>query len=142
MKEHSKASKSESARKQAVETQANNRERQETTREIQRLAERLWRAARAGAGNGQPATAIVEDGFHVGIDLGDRESNYCFLDAKGNIVAEGALGTTQAELDGLFSSIPTCRIAIEVGTHSPWVSALLESHGHKVFVANLPRLQQ
>jgi len=29
-----------------------------------------------------------------------------------------------------------CRIAIEVGTHSPWVSRLLKSLGHEVIVAN------
>jgi transposase len=29
-----------------------------------------------------------------------------------------------------------CRIAIEVGTHSPWVSRLLKSVGHEVIVAN------
>lgn len=69
------------------------------------------------------AMAVVSDvGYCVGIDLGDRKSNYCFLDAKGNIVAEGTLVTTHAELSALFSSIPKCRIAIEVGTH-----AILES---------------
>jgi transposase len=35
-----------------------------------------------------------------------------------------------------FKSIPRSRIAIEVGTHSPWVSSLLESIGHEVYVAN------
>jgi len=39
-------------------------------------------------------------------------------------------------LSELYSSIPKCRIAIEVGTHSPWICALLKSHGHEVFVAN------
>ena len=28
------------------------------------------------------------------------------------------------------------RVAIEVGTHSPWVSRILEDHGHEVLVAN------
>ena len=51
-------------------------------------------------------------------------------------LAEGTPGTTQAELSELYSSIPKCRIAIEVGTHSPWICALLKSHGHEVFVAN------
>lgn len=50
--------------------------------------------------------------------------------------AEGTLATTQTELNELFSSIPKCCIAIEVGTHSPWICALLKSHGHEVFVAN------
>ena len=29
-----------------------------------------------------------------------------------------------------------CRIAIEVGTHSPWVSRLLQGMGNEVIVAN------
>jgi transposase len=33
------------------------------------------------------------------------------------------------------------RIAIEVGTHSPWVSRLLEERGHQVLVANARKLR-
>jgi transposase len=32
------------------------------------------------------------------------------------------------------------RIAIEAGTHSPWVSGLLEECGHEVLVANARKL--
>ena len=32
-------------------------------------------------------------------------------------------------------------IAIEAGTHSPWVSRLLEECGHKVLVANARKLR-
>jgi transposase len=35
-----------------------------------------------------------------------------------------------------FGAIPPCRIAIEVGGHSRWVSALLSGFGHEVIVAN------
>jgi transposase len=34
-----------------------------------------------------------------------------------------------------------CRIAIEVGTHSPWVSRLLAEIGHEVIVANPRQLK-
>jgi transposase len=33
------------------------------------------------------------------------------------------------------------RIAIETGTHSPWVSRLLEECGHEVLVANAHKLR-
>jgi transposase len=33
------------------------------------------------------------------------------------------------------------RIAIETGTHSPWVSRLLEECGHEVLVANARKLR-
>ena len=32
-------------------------------------------------------------------------------------------------------------IAIETGTHSPWVSRLLESFGHEVLVANARKVR-
>ena len=73
--------------------------------------------------------------FYVGVDLGDKKSYYCFLDADGNMV-EGSLTTTPTDFGEHFKAIPRSRIAIEVGTHSPWVSSLLEEIGHEVYVAN------
>jgi transposase len=35
-----------------------------------------------------------------------------------------------------FGLLGRTRIAIEVGTHSRWVSRLLQEFGHEVFVAN------
>ena len=36
----------------------------------------------------------------------------------------------------VFASLGRCRVAVEVGTHSPWVNRLLKSFGHEVIVAN------
>ena len=35
-----------------------------------------------------------------------------------------------------FGSMPRCRIALETGTHSPWVSRLLSELGHEAMVAH------
>jgi len=75
-------------------------------------------------------------GYHIGIDLGDKKSDYCILDKNANIVAEGKLATTMIEFGMYFREIPRSRIAFEVGTHSPWVSSLLETIGHEIYVAN------
>jgi len=40
-----------------------------------------------------------------------------------------------------FGSRRQSRVAIEVGTHSPWVSRLLKSFGHEVIVANARQVQ-
>jgi transposase len=40
-----------------------------------------------------------------------------------------------------FGPLKRCRIALEAGTHSPWVSRLLKSLGHEVFVANPRQLK-
>src|SRR3954469_3127520 len=72
----------------------------------------------------------------VGLDVGDRRSHYCVLDLTGAIVAEGDVKTTTAGLAVLFAGKGRMRIALEVGTHSPWISRLLIAYGHEVLVAN------
>jgi transposase len=72
----------------------------------------------------------------VGLDLGDRNSRYCILDEAGEVVSEGQLATTQAGLSSQFTKMPASRVALEVGTHSPWVSRCLGAMGHEVIVAN------
>jgi transposase len=53
------------------------------------------------------------------------------------MIEEGRLRTTPEALRRRFASErPPMRIAIEAGTHSPWVSRLLEECGHEVLVAN------
>jgi transposase len=74
--------------------------------------------------------------YYIGIDLGDKRSHYCILDKNTNVVADGILATTVTELELYFKAIPRSRVALEVGTHSPWISQLLEGIGHVVYVAN------
>jgi transposase len=40
-----------------------------------------------------------------------------------------------------FSGMGRCRIAMEVGTHSPWLSRLLSKLGFEVIVANARQVQ-
>ena len=77
----------------------------------------------------------------VGLDTGDRRSRYCILDEVGEKVSEGGLATTKAGLNGLFGQMARSRVALEVGTHSPWISRHLESLGHEVIVANAHRVK-
>jgi len=72
----------------------------------------------------------------IGIDLGDENSAYCVLDAEGEVLSEGIVRTTESGFAQQFQNIPPCRIALETGTHSPWVSRLLQRYGHDVVVAN------
>src|SRR5215471_11047775 len=72
----------------------------------------------------------------IGVDLGDRSSRYCMLSGDGAILREGQVPTTKAGMTATFGSLGRARIAIEVGTHSPWVSRLLGNLGHEVIVAN------
>jgi transposase len=74
----------------------------------------------------------------VGIDLGDKYSYLCLLDTdSGEVIEEGRLRTNPEALRRRFSSEQQpLRVAIEAGTHSPWVSRVLEECGHEVLVAN------
>src|ERR671921_593610 len=78
----------------------------------------------------------------VGLDLGDRYSYVCMLDTEsGEVIEEGRLRTTPEAFGRRFGSERPMRIAIEAGTHSPWVSRLLEGCGHEVLVANARKLR-
>ena len=72
----------------------------------------------------------------IGLDLGDRSSWYCVLDEQGEVLLEQKLGTTPKAMKDVFGAMPRCRIALETGTHSPWVSRLLSELGHEVIVAH------
>src|SRR5215831_9386978 len=72
----------------------------------------------------------------IGLDLGDRSSFYCVLDAAGEITLEQKLPTTPDGMKQAFGKMQRCRIAMETGTHSPWVSRLLTALGHEVIVAH------
>ena len=78
----------------------------------------------------------------VGLDLGDRYSYLCLLDTEsGEVIEEGRLRTTPEAFERRFGSERPLRIAIEAGTHSPWVSRLLEGCGHEVLVANVRKIR-
>ena len=82
-----------------------------------------------------------EAGLTVGLDLGDKFSHWCLLDPSGEVLGEGRVATTQRALTSLFGRLPASRVAMEVGTHSPWVQRLLAGMGHVVLVANPRKLR-
>lgn len=77
----------------------------------------------------------------IGIDLGDRTSHFVALDDDGNQVGGGRVPTTAAGIELHFGKIGAKRMAIETGTHSPWVCRLLKRLGHEVVVANARKLR-
>jgi transposase len=84
---------------------------------------------------------ISEQKLAVGLDLGDRSSWYCVLDESGAVVLEQRLSTTPKAMGEVFGGMPRSRIALETGTHSPWISRLLEELGHEVIVAHARKVR-
>ena len=76
----------------------------------------------------------------MGLDIGDRYSHYCLLNQPGDVVEEGRIQSTEAALRRHFEGEPCMRIALECGTHSPWISRLLTALGHQVIVANARKI--
>jgi transposase len=56
------------------------------------------------------------------------------------MVEEVRLPTTRASFKRKFSNLQNCRVAMEVGSHSRWVSQQLKELGHDVLVANARKL--
>jgi hypothetical protein len=47
----------------------------------------------------------------------------------------GSVSTTKTALTQLYGRLKRCRIAPEAGTHSHWISLLLNDLGHEAIVA-------
>src|SRR6185437_4256209 len=77
----------------------------------------------------------------IGLDLGDRNSWYCVLDETGQIQLEQRVRTNAKALQEVFSAMSRCRITLEIGTHSPWISRWLSELGHEVIVANARKVR-
>jgi transposase len=84
---------------------------------------------------------ISQQKLTIGLDLGDRNSWYCVLDEAGQIQLEQRVRTTARALQEVFGALPRSRIALEIGTHSPWISRLLSELGHEVIVANARKVR-
>ncbi len=78
----------------------------------------------------------MDEGITVGIDLGDRTSELCVLSRDGEIEQRLRAATTRPRLSKVLGGFPRCRVVMEVGTHSPWVSRLVAELGHEAIVAN------
>lgn len=71
----------------------------------------------------------------IGLDLGDKISRVCEIDARGKVVRRATVATTRGAIERYFGGRPRCRVAFEVGTHSPWVERLLKELGHETVVS-------
>jgi transposase len=75
------------------------------------------------------------------MDLGDTWSVLCVLYESGEVVEQSRVRTRRKEMHAHFGTRSRARVVLEVGTHSPWVSRLLEELGPEVVVANARRLR-
>lgn len=72
----------------------------------------------------------------VGLDVGDRFTSFCVIDALGDVAEEGKIRTCEEQLLERLRPFKGARFVLEVGVHSPWITRLLQKEGMKVIVAN------
>jgi transposase len=99
-----------------------------------------WKGDRLMKKNSTVATRrkqiFKQEQLTIGMDLGDRFSYYCVLDEAGEVMVEQKLPTSRQAMKQVFGRMPSSRVALETGAHSPWVSRQLTELGHEVIVAH------
>jgi len=77
----------------------------------------------------------------IGVDLGDKKNHVCVTDKDGSILCEKTITNNREQIARLVSEHCGALFAIEVGTHSPWISRLIEASGGSCLVANARKLR-
>jgi transposase len=75
------------------------------------------------------------------MDLGDKNHVLHVLDHDGTVCYQGSILNKKEEMEKFFLQYPGATVAIEAGTHSPWISRLLEKCGCHVLVGNPRKLR-
>ena len=76
----------------------------------------------------------------IGMDLGDKSHNICVMQDADKIMECEVTNTAKA-VEKFFKKHRGGTVIIETGTHSPWVSRLLEKGGFNVLVGNTRKLR-
>jgi len=83
----------------------------------------------------------MSKGITIGMDMGDKNHNVCLLDAEGQVLKRTTVANTSKAIRKYFGELESCRVAMEAGTHSGWVSRILKELGHEVLVGNPRKLR-
>jgi transposase len=76
----------------------------------------------------------------IGFDLGDQSSQYCLVNANGEVEVTGIVPNDREALTELLRNLPAARVVLEASTQSHWISGLMRSVGREVYVANPRRI--
>ncbi len=83
----------------------------------------------------------MKDTITIGMDLGDTYHIAVAFDGDGNELDIAKVGNTKTQIGNYFGRYQGATVAIEAGTHSPWISRLLEQMGCRVYVGNPRKLR-
>ena len=77
----------------------------------------------------------------IGIDLGDKRHAIYVLDHDADILEQRSITNRKESIRRLSKKYPKARMIMETGTHSPWISRMLQGLGNEVIVANARKLR-
>ncbi len=80
----------------------------------------------------------------IGVDLGDKRHRVCVLSNEGEVLEESWIVNTKTGVLRYFSKyqpLEVEKIALETGTHSRWISNLLQERAFRALVANSRKLR-
>jgi len=83
----------------------------------------------------------MKNNITIGMDLGDQSHFVVVMDEKGNEIEMKSIRNTENSLRKFFTPYNEATVAIEAGTHSPWISRLLKEIGCTVYVGNPRKLR-
>jgi transposase len=86
-------------------------------------------------------TASTGPRIVMGLDLGNKTSKWSSSTRGGKFLDRGEIKMTQNGVRKFFKEQKRCRVLMETGTCSPWVSRIAEAEGHEAIVANSRRLK-
>jgi len=77
----------------------------------------------------------------IGMDLGDKRHVVVVFDETGDEVEVAKITNTSRQVQRYFEGHPGAVVVMEAGTHSAWITRLLESMEHEVHVGNPRKLR-
>jgi len=83
----------------------------------------------------------TSSGLTIGLDLGDKHTVGCVLSHEGEVLETFRMATTPAAVKRTMEGFAQSRVVLEVGTHSPWMSRIVEAAGHELIIANPRRVR-
>jgi transposase len=97
-----------------------------------------------GAQERRPAMNKYSIDSFVGMDLGDLSNQICILNRDGAVLETASIDNTVIGINMFFDRFPFPQkvvVAVETGTHSPWISQVLRGRGFRVLVGNARKLR-
>jgi transposase len=83
----------------------------------------------------------MKNSITIGMDLGDKNHEVCILDEAGVVKERRKMANNKEAVVKCFEEYRGALVAIEAGTHSAWVSRVLESLECEVLVGNPRKLR-